>query len=236
MNYLNLFLVFLIAIYVLNGLHKGFLMSVGNTIGVICSWFVGFMFCEPLAATISRGSFYRFVLIFTEGSSHLADQVDGHMAVSELSHGELVNIVQSASLPEPFGRLLLSNMEGQVFSGSYQSVADYFDYTVTDTVVNMIAFLLVYLACRVIISLILNTMYYASPFPMLKHLDAVAGGLVGLVRGCLGMYALCMIIPILLISMPANITLFSDIIDGSSLATMFYHTDFLLRFIPGVIK
>lgn len=236
MNYLNLFLVFLIAVYVLNGLHKGFLMSVGSTIGVVCSWLVGFLFCEPLAATISRGSFYRFVLIFTEGSSHIADQVEGHIAVSELSHGELVDIVQSASLPEPFGHLLLSNMENQVFSGSYQSVADYFDYTVTDTVVNMIAFLLVYLACRIIISLILNTMYYASPFPMLKHLDAVAGGLVGLLRGCLGMYALCMIIPILLISMPANITLFSDVIDGSSLATMFYHTDFLLRFIPGVIK
>lgn len=236
MNYLNLFLIFLISVYVLNGLHKGFLMSVGNTIGVVCSWFVGLLFCGPLANTISRGSFYRFVLIFTEGSSHLADQVEGHLPVSELSHGQLVNIVDSASLPEPFGHLLLSNMENQVYSGSYQSVADYFDYTVTDAVVSMIAFLLVYLACRVIISLILNTMYYASPFPMLKHLDAVAGGLVGLLRGCLGMYALCMAIPILLISMPANITLFSDIIDESSLATFFYHTDFLLRFIPGVIK
>ncbi|MBD5560972.1 MAG: CvpA family protein [Clostridia bacterium] len=236
MNYLNLLLAFLIAVYVLNGLHKGFLMSVSNTIGLICSWFIGFLFCEPLAATISRGSFYRFVLIFTEGSSHLADQVQGHLAVSELSHGEIVSIVDSASLPEPFGHLLLSNMENQVYSGSYQSVADYFDYTVTDTVVNIISFLLVYLASRIIISLILNTMYYASPFPMLKHLDAVAGGAVGLLRGCLGMYAICMVIPILLISMPANITLFSDIIDGSSLATTFYHSDFLLQFIPGVIK
>lgn len=235
MNYLNLFLIFLLLVYVLHGLHKGFLMSLSNTVSVGISWVAGFFFCEPMGATIAKGSFYRFILIFTEGSSQIADQTDGHLAVANLSHGEIVRIVDQAALPHPFGHLLLENMENQVYAGRYTSVADYFDYTITDTVVNIIAFLLVYLICRVIISLILNTVYYASPFSVLKYGDAIIGGIVGLLRGCLEMYAICMLIPILLISMPSNITLFSDIIDGSSLATFFYNTDFLLNFMPGVI-
>lgn len=140
MNYLNLFLIFLIAVYVLQGLYKGFLVSVFNTLGMAGSWVAGFFFCEPLAATISRSSFYRFILIFTEGSSHLADQVEGHIAVSTLSQSQITQIVDQSALPVPFGRLVQQNMENLAYSGTYESVADYFDYTITDTVVNIISF------------------------------------------------------------------------------------------------
>lgn len=236
MDYLNLFLVFLIGVYVLEGWYRGFLISTGNTIGMIGSWIVGFLFCPALSHTISQGSFYRFIYIFTEASSHLQDQVEGHLVVSRLSQQQMQSIVSQAALPAPFDRLVLDNMRNMAYGTEHTTVADYFNYTVTDAVVNILAFLVLYLICRVTVGLILNTANFASPLPVLKHADGLFGAAMGFARGCLGMYALCMLIPIVLISAPANITLFSDIIYGSSVASAFYQSDFLLNFIPGTIS
>lgn len=236
MNYLNLFLLFLIAVYILEGWYRGFLVSAGNTIGMAGAWIVGFLFCPALSRTIAQGSFYRFVYIFTEASSHLADQIEGHQIVADLSQQQIQDIVSQAALPAPFDRLVFDNMRNVVYGTQYKTVAEYFNYTVTDAVVNILSFLVLYAICRVIVGLILNTANFASPLPVLKHLDGLCGGAIGALRGCLGMYAICLLLPIILISAPANITLFSDIIYGSSVASAFYQTDFLLNFIPGTIS
>lgn len=235
MDYLNAFLIFLIAVYVLQGWLRGFIMSLSNTVGMAASWLVGFMFFPSIANRIAQSSFYRFIYIFTEASSHLTDQVEGHLLVSSLTEQQMSTIVGQAMLPRPFSDLVVENMKNLAYGDQYTTVAEYFDYTVTDAVVNIIAFLIIYLLCRVVIGLILNTMNFASPFPMLKHCDGLTGAALGLLRGCMAMYAVCLIIPVILISVPSNITLFSDIINGSSVASYFYRTDFLLNYIPGVI-
>ena len=235
MNYLNLILLFLIAVYVMEGWYRGFLISLGNTIGMAASWVVGFVFCPALSRTIAQGPFYRFVYVFTEASSHIADPLDGHLLVSRIEPAQMDSIVQQAALPDPFGRLILSNMHDYVYGVDHPTVADYFDYTVTDAVVNILSFLVLYLICRVVVGLILNTVNFASPMPVLRYCDGLCGGLVGAVRGWLGMYALCMLIPIILISAPTNVTLFSDIIYDSSLTVRLYETDFLLNFVQGTI-
>lgn len=235
MNYLNLFLLFLILVYILEGWYRGFLVSLGNTIGMAGSWIVGFAFCPALARTISQGSFYQFVYVFTEASSHLSDQVEGHLLVSQIEPSQMDEIVNQAALPYPFGKLVLENMKNLVYGTEHPTVGDYFNYTVTDAVVNILSFLVLYLICRIIVGLILNTANFASPMPELRHCDGLCGAAVGAVRGWLGMYALCMLIPIVLISAPTNITLFSDILYDSSIAVKLYETDFLLNFVQGII-
>ncbi|MDL2236231.1 CvpA family protein [Christensenellaceae bacterium OttesenSCG-928-K19] len=236
MSLINAFLVFLIAIYILQGLHKGFLVSIGNTVGMIASWLVGFLFRPALAETIAGSSFYSFLRYFTEGSARLANQVDGNLIVSELSARELDTIVSGANMPYPFNVLVRQNMTDLVFEGQdLTRVGDYFDYTVANVVVNIFAFLIIYCMARVIIALMINAVNFASPLPVLKHGDMLAGAGVGLVRGYLGMYALMMLIPVVLISAPAGIDLFTDLLDGSPIATYFYEHNFLLDFMPGII-
>lgn len=235
MNYLNAFLIFLIAVYVLQGWLRGFIMSLSNTVGMALSWAAGFMFSPRIAQGIAGSSFYRFIYIFTEASSHLTDQVEGHLLVSGLTEQQMSTIVGQANLPRPFADLIVENMRTLAYGEQYTTVAEYFDYTVTDAVVNIIAFLMIYLLCRVVIGLILSTMNFASPFPMLRYCDGLAGAGIGVVRGCMAMYAVCLIIPVILISVPSNIPLFADIINGSSVASYFYRTDFLLNYIPGTI-
>ncbi len=239
MDLLNIFLLILIGIYVLHGFHKGFLVSLGNTIGMVVSWIVGFIFSPLLAETISKGAFYRYVLVFTEGSSFIQNPLDGHLDVSTLSSSQISQIVGDANLPFPFSDILQENMSTLAFSDlpgtDYNTVNAYFDYTVTNVVVNICAFLIIYLLARVIISLIINAVNFASPLPSLKRFDGCIGGGVAFLRGLMGMAAICMLVPIFFISSPPDTTLFSDIIYNSSIATYFYENNFLLGFISGVI-
>lgn len=238
MNYLNIFLIFLIAIYVLQGMHKGFLISAGNTVGMVVSWGLGFLFGPILSRAIAGGPFYTFLLNFTEGASRIYDPNAGNLVVSNLSALEIHDIVAKSQggLPFPFASLIESNMNGQAFQAyGYTDVSEYFNYTVANIVVNIISFLAIYLIARVVIGLLINTVNFASPLPVLKHLDWLAGGGMGAVRGWFDMFTLAMIVPIILISMPVNISLFNDILNNSTLATYFYDNNFLLSFISGVI-
>ena len=69
MDFINLtwIVVFLIAIYVLQGFYRGFLVSATNTVGMAISWCVGFLFSPLMSQAIAKGTFYRFILNFTNG-------------------------------------------------------------------------------------------------------------------------------------------------------------------------
>lgn len=238
MNYLNIFLLVLIGVYILQGFHKGFLISLGNTIGMGVSWLIGFLFGPLMSQAIAKGSFYKFLLNFTEGSARIYDQTQGSQFVAQLSAHQIHEIVaQSAdSLPHPFQTLIEYNMNNLVFQpNGYATVAEYFDYTIANVVVNILAFLIIYILARVIIALVLNTVNYASPLPVLKRFDGLAGGGVAFVRGWLDMFTITLIIPVILISMPVNIPLFSDVIFGSDIASYFYHNNFLLEHMSGIL-
>lgn len=232
---LNWILIFLIAVYVMQGFYKGFLVSVGNLIGMVLSWLVGFMFSPLLSQSIADSSFYSFLVNLTTGSARLGDTMVGNLPVSALGPQQIDQIVSNSSLPYPFSELVQQNMDAQAFAGKYTTVNQYFDYTVANVVVNIFSFLMIYLIARVVISLLINAVNFASPLPVLKKFDSTIGGGVGFVRGFLGMFAITMIVPVILIAAPTGVTLFSDILEGSSLTMFFYNSNFLLGFISGVI-
>ena len=229
---LNWIILFLIAIYILQGLHKGFLISVANTVGMAVSWLVGFLFSPLMSQAIEKGSFYQFLYYFTNGVDQL--QASGNLAVTSLSQTQIGDIVTNAGLPFPFDQLVADNMTNHVFEAQgFHTVSEYFGHTITSVVVNIFSFLVIYLVARIVISLLVNAVNYASPLPVLRRCDSLAGGAVGAVRGFFGMFALFMVIPVILISMPADFM--TPILNDSSMAAFFYHSNFLLRGISGMV-
>lgn len=234
MDFINLtwIVVFLIAIYVLQGFYRGFLVSATNTVGMAISWCVGFLFSPLMSQAIAKGTFYRFILNFTNGVDQL--QASGNLAVATLSTEQIKQIVSSANLPMPFDHLVTENMTNGVFEAQgFHKVSEYFGFTMTNVVVNIFSFLVIYLIARIVIALLVNAFNYATPLPVLRRFDSLAGGAIGLLRGFLGMFALFMIVPVLMISLPADFI--SPIIDKSPIAAFFYQSNFLLNGISGVI-
>lgn len=229
---LNLIIIFFIAIYILQGFHKGFLISVANTIGMVISWIVGFLFSPLMSQAVAKGSFYKFLLQFTNGVDLL--QANGNLAVTTLSPIQIDSIVQNANVPFPFDKLITQNMTNQVFEPQgYHTVSEYFGYTTTNIVVNIFSFLIIYLIARIVISLLINAVNYANPLPVLRKFDSVAGGAVGVLRGILGMFALFIMLPVIMISLPTDFI--SPLIANSSMSEFFYQSNFLLNGISGMI-
>ncbi|MEG0382994.1 MAG: CvpA family protein [Christensenella sp.] len=229
---LNLIIIFFIAIYILQGFHKGFLISVANTIGMVISWIVGFLFSPLMSQAVAKGSFYKFLLQFTNGVDLL--QANGNLAVTTLSPIQIDSIVQNANVPFPFDKLITQNMTNQVFEPQgYHTVSEYFGYTTTNIVVNIFSFLVIYLIARIVISLLINAVNYANPLPVLRKFDSVAGGAVGVLRGILGMFALFIMLPVIMISLPTDFI--SPLIANSSMSEFFYQSNFLLNGISGMI-
>lgn len=233
---LNLLIIFFIAIYILQGVHKGFLISAFNTVGMGVSWIVGFLFSPILSKNIAGSSFYTFLQNFTESSDRLAVPTDANLAVVALSPADIERIVSTSKLPMPFDKLVQQNMVGQVFeSQGLHTVSDYLNTTIANVVVNIFSFLIIYLIARIIIALFINAYNFASPIPVLKKYDSLIGGGVGALRGFFGMFSLFIIVPVLLIAMPLNLDIFHNMVYGSSMAQFFYESNFLLQFVSGVI-
>ena len=232
MDILNWIILFLIAIYILQGFHKGFLISLSNTIGMALSWIIGFIFSSLMSQAIAKGSFYKFLLYFTNGVDQL--QASGNMLVSTMSPAQIDGVVNTMGLPLPFHELVTQNMNNLAFEAQgYHTVSEYMSFTITNVVVNIFSFLVIYLIARIIIALLVNAYNYATPLPVLRRFDSLVGGGVGVLRGFLGMFALMMIVPVILVSMPSDIV--GDIIGKSSFITFFYQNNFLLAGISGVI-
>lgn len=230
----NYILLVLIAMYIIQGVHKGFLMSLSATGGMAVSWLIASSVTPMLSAQIAKGSTYSFLLYMTDVSQRVQDVDLARTSVASLSAQQIQGIVEYANLPVPFGDALHSNMTNLVFSArDITTVADYMNYTVANITVNIISFLIIYVLARVFITLILSSMYYASPFPALKSFDGTVGGVLGGVRGFFALYAVVMILPviILFISLPV----FTQAVNQSVLLTFFYRTNFLYAFISGVV-
>ena len=154
-------------------------------------------------------------------------------SVDTLSAAQIKDVVDYANLPVPFGDALSNNLNHLAFAPQYTTVVDYLNLTVANITVNIISFLIIYVLCRVFISLILGSMYFASPFPALRNYDGLIGGILGGVRGFFAMFALVMIIPVVMVLVSApEITKY---LNESIMATFFYKTNFLYGLISGVV-
>ena len=234
LSFINYILLFLIAIYVMQGVYKGFLMSMNSTIGMGVSWLVSAVATPLLSAQIAKGSTYSFLLYMTDVSEKIESVELARTSVDTLSAQQIGDIVHFAKLPTPFGEALSHNLNSLAFAGTnYSTVADYLNVTVANVTVNIVSFLIIYILARAFITLILSSMYYASPFPVLRNFDGLVGGILGGVRGFFAMFAFVMIVPVvmLLVSVP-ELTKF---LNESVLATFFYKANFLYGFISGVI-
>jgi uncharacterized membrane protein required for colicin V production len=231
---INYTLIFLIAVYVMQGVYKGFLMSLYSTVGMAASWMVAAGVTPLLSAQIAKGSTYSFLLYMTDVSDKVSSVELARTSVDTLSAAQIKEVVDYANLPTPFGEALSTNMQHLSFAQQgYATVADYLNLTVANITVNIMSFLIIYILCRVFISLILGSMYFASPFPVLRNYDGLIGGILGGVRGFFAMFALVMIIPvvILLVAAPE----LTKYLNESVLATFFYKTNFLYGLISGAV-
>lgn len=206
-----------------------------NTAGFFLSWLLSLLVSPAVArAIVGNESLSTAMLYYTEGAELVTDVELRRLAVNQLSSANMTEILNSADLPVPLDTLVAKNMASEVFKDQgISTVGDYFNQTIVNFTINVMAFLIVFLIAMVVISFVLKAVDHTVGLPMLKHFDSPIGAGFGVVRGFFAVFVLFMVVPTLLVILPFDSV--GEYISGSFFGRFFSQSNFLLSFIGGVI-
>ena len=217
------------------GLYRGFIQSVLSLGGSLLSIVGSFLLYPRLADVVaSNTDITRMISTYTDSQSLLGDLDLSSQAVSGLAGDAIAQVVQKANLPEPIGTLLQHNLSAQVFSpmgNLATNVGDYVNQTILSVSINVLCFLLCFLVCFIVVHILINLVRAVFRFPVLKHLDWLAGGAFGFLRGLLVCLVLFTLVPLVQTVIPLDMV--NDLIAQSTLAPIFSNGNLILAIMNG---
>lgn len=234
MNVLDFIILAVLAIFVLSGIHKGFVYtSVSILFYVICMAFALIMMPMISDLVESNETVFNAMLYYTEGSENIYDVEYSKKDIAEISNAELAVIYAQSKVAFPMDERIAANVEDAAFDQrGIHSLGDYFNQTMVIVTINIAVFLILFAALRIVLGFIIGWFNYAYPLPLLKKLEIPAAAGVGFIRGILAVFLIFMICPVVLTVLPFDVV--SELVENSKLAHFFYYSNFILKMIPGV--
>ncbi|MDR2514231.1 MAG: CvpA family protein [Christensenellaceae bacterium] len=222
MNPINLLILALFGLSLLFGLYKGFLPTLANTVGLFLSLAIAY-FCYSLVSSwiALHKDWLEWVIYLSEGASHIPFQYLEYARsdVALLAAGDVAKIVEAAGFAAPFDGYILSNVVSRIYAPDLTLLRDYFNQTIADSSLNIIAFLLCGGVAYLISTLLAIFIDSTVRFPKLRLLDWLLGAGIALLRGYVILLALFMLVPLVLNML--QIEFLSQMMADSSMAQWF---------------
>ncbi len=235
MNIIDIVILCLIAVFVLNGVYRGFLSSVMNLGGVFVSWAIAFLSYPALAKPLSVHEIFSQSRFYIEGSESIGIEL-AKSPITSLPTAELESLIAGAKLPPPFDTAIMDNINTQAFADmGLTTIGDYFDETIYNVIINTFSLAVIFFIALIVVTLIINAVSFSINLPQLRSFDTLAGGGVACVRGFFVMYMLFCIVPVFMILIGDQIPFISDMLNESFTASVFYNNSIVLPFVSGVI-
>lgn len=230
MNIIDIIVIAIIGLCVLFGLYRGFVQSVLNLAGGLLSVAGSFWLFPKLSDVLSANTeLTRMISTYTDSGSLLGDLDLSSMAVNTLETQNISAIVQRAELATPIDTLLTHNLTERVFAPLGElatTVGDYVNQTILSVSINVLCFLLCFVVCFIVMTILINLLRAVFRFPVLKHLDWLAGGCFGFLLGVVICFVAFTILPLLESVVP--IAELGQLIDESALAGVFRNGNLII--------
>ncbi len=217
MNIIDIIILAVLAISVLNGLHRGFISGVLSVAALIGSAALAFMVSGDLAAWLQGNrTLVDTLAYYTDAGSRISDLNLSLLQVSQVTESSLAQILQDANLPAAFESAFLT---GIGFASGTQTIAQLMSQTIVSVAISILSYLICFLISFIVLTFVIHLLIYVFELPVLRHLDAFVGGVFGLLRGVMLVFIFFMLVPIVLAVVP--IDMLSEMIEQSQLAPMF---------------
>ena len=232
-NVIDIGIIVILGASLVFGIYRGFVQTILSVACCLISVVLAFSFGPKLAAIVSGSEGISTTLAtYTDAVARVGDYNLASLSVDQLPVDRIDQILSSVSLPEPIANILSSNLKNKVFANSgLTTVNDYVSNTVVGVAVNILCFIAVYAVAYLVLSVLAGLINAVFKLPLLKHLDWLAGGVFGLIRGALILYVIFLIIPILSTVIPMDA--FNELMAQSKLAPIFQSDGFFARVISG---
>ena len=230
MNIIDIIVIVIIGLCVLLGLYRGFIQSVLNLGSSLLSVAGSFWLFPKLSDVLSANTgLTRIISTYTDSGSLLGDLDLSSTAVSALNEQHIAAIVEKAGLPKPIDTLLTHNLSQKVFSplgDLATTVGDYVNQTILSVSINVLCFLLCFILCFAVCTILINLIRAVFRFPVLKHMDALAGGAFGFLMGVVLCFVAFTILPLVQSVVP--VPEFGLLVEESALAQVFRNGNLII--------
>ena len=233
MNWVTIVLFIIIGIGLLEGIYRGFLHSAVNLGAFFLSLLTSYLLYPVVSTAVKASkSIFGFLLYYTEGAEKIVSFEDTHLLINTLSPEKLNSIITTSALSPPFPTLIEQNVTTKAFAAEgLTTIGEYYNMTIVCAVLNILSFLLVFVAARIVYTFILGIVNYTVKFPELKQYDRITGALFGVSRGVLACFLVVTIVPVVLLVIPVD--QISEYFTSSAVGMFFYQNNFLLHLISG---
>ena len=217
MNIIDIAILAVLAVSVLYGMYRGFISGVLSVAALIGSAALAFAMSGELAAWLQGNrTLVSTLLYYTDAGSRIGDLELSLLPASQVTQNALTQILSGAKLPAAFESAFLSAIGA---APAAMTVSDLLSNTIVSVSLSILSFLICFLLSYIVLSFVIHLINYVFELPVLRHLDALAGGLFGLVRGALLLFILFALVPIVLAVAPVEPL--QAMIDQSRLAPLF---------------
>ena len=155
-------------------------------------------------------------MYYTDAGSRVSNLDLSLLSVSQINESALAQILRSANLPAAFESAFVSSIAS---ANGGMTIAQLLSQTIVNVSISIISFLICFFVCYIIATFVIHLVQYVFELPVLRHLDALIGGVFGLVRGVLLLFILFALVPIVLAIAP--VPMIEEMVAASRMAPMF---------------
>ena len=217
MNIIDILILVVLGVSVVFGMYRGFISGVLSVAALIGAAALAFMLSGDLAAWLKGNeTLVETLMYYTDAGSRVSNLDLSLLSVSQISESTLAQILKSANLPAAFESAFLS---GITSANCSMTIAQLLSQTIVNVSISIISFLICFFVCYLAATFVIHLVQYVFELPVLRHLDALIGGMFGFVRGVLLLFILFALVPIVLAIAP--VPMIEEMIDASRMAPMF---------------
>ena len=217
MNIIDILILAVLAVSVIYGMHRGFISGVLSLAALIGAAALSFAMSGQLAAWLKGNrTLVDTLMYYTDAGSRVSSLDLSLMSVSQVTESALAQILSSANLPAAFESAFITGISAAPGS---MSISELLSQTIVSVSISILSFLICFFVSYIVATFVIHLISYVFELPVLRHLDALIGGVFGLVRGVLLLFILFALVPIVLAIAP--VPQIEELIAASRMAPMF---------------
>ena len=211
MNVIDILILAALAVSVIFGMYRGFIsgvLSVAALIGAAAAAFA----ISPSLATWLQGNetLVNTLMYYTDAGSRIKDLDLSLLTVAQASQSAV------AQLPQQFQAAFINAVNT---APGATTMSTLLSQTIVNVSLSILSFLICFLGCYIVASFLIHLICYVFELPVLRHLDALMGGVFGLARGVLLLFIFFALVPIIQAVVPVQ--QLTDVFTASRLAPLF---------------
>ena len=223
MNIIDIIILVILGLSLVAGMYKGFLASMLSLFGFCGAWVGAYATYGFLASTVSNNVDLMNIFKNLIGAADLFKTPE--LANLDVVNATAANIDQAVN---EIGIPLISDL----FRGN-----EYLNQTLLTSILNVLSFIIMFAIIYIAVLLLVNLLNNVFRFPELRHLDWFLGGVFGLVRGAVIVMLIFAVLPALSSGLHSmKIDVLSDLLAGSTFATILQDNNFLSGLITTLLK